>query len=393
MVLNSGFPPDIRIEKELETLTASHTVLLLCTKRSGEARTEVLSGARVTRVFSGIGRRWASYRLMRTCHSRGWKKKIDRFIEDNRLDALHVHDLPLAGTAIESARSHRIPIVLDLHEDYPALLGEVRKLRWRGIRSPGVLGLRLASLPRWEQYEQQVVQQVDAVLAVIEEAGARILDLGAQPARTHVVPNYDFARQRTKSNHISDDRTVTAVYIGGFDQARDMDTVMDAAGLLADRGHDNLKFLLVGGSKRDIASLRKYAAKKRLDIRNISFREWMDRESAERLVDEAKIGLVPHVKSAHTDSTIPHKLFQYMARRLPIVTSNCVPLQRIVADSACGLVYDSGNAESLARCLEELYLNPDQRIRMGNAGSSAVQSTYNWSVAATRLLDVYRHLI
>ena len=304
MILNAGFPPDIRIEKEV------------------------------------------------------WKKEINQFIRKNQLDALHVHDLPLAGTALEAARSHRIPIVLDLHEDYPAMLAEIHKMPWSRIPSAGVLGLRLASVPRWREYEQ----------------------------------NYGPVPHDAKSDQISDDKTVTAVYIGGFDQARDLQTVMNAADLLADRGCNHLKILLVGGSKRDIVLLRNYASTKRLDVNNVSFREWMERDDAESILDEAHIGLVPHVKSAHTDSTIPHKLFQYMARRLPVVVSNCVPLQRIVTDTGCGIVYESGNAQSMAVCLEELYRNSDKRARMGIAGLTAVQKTYNWTSPGTNLLNLYQQL-
>jgi glycosyltransferase involved in cell wall biosynthesis len=234
---------------------------------------------------------------------------------------------------------------------------------------------------------------VDAVITVVEEAGARIRDLGVQPSKIHLVQNYVPVPECAKTDQTSENKTVTAVYIGGFDQARDLQTVMNAAGILGARGCDHLKILLVGGSRRDIALLRSYASTRRLAVNNVSFHEWMDRDDAEKVLDEADIGLVPHVKSAHTDSTIPHKLFQYMARGLPVVTSNCVPLERIVTAAACGMVYESGNAQSLAACMEELHRNPDKRRQMGNAGSSAVQSTYNWSIAATKLLNVYRQLI
>jgi glycosyltransferase involved in cell wall biosynthesis len=195
-----------------------------------------------------------------------------------------------------------------------------------------------------------------------------------------------------KSDQPSDGNTVTAVYVGGFDQARDLQTVMGAASLLAGRGCDGLNFRLVGGSRRDIALLKRYASTKRLVIDNISFHKWIDRDHVERILDHSQIGLVPHVRSPHTDSTIPHKLFQYMAAQLPVVASNCLPLQRIVSDAGCGVIYESGNSESLAECLEELYRNPDERKRMGDAGLFAAQMKYNWSGAAIVLLKAYRQL-
>ena len=393
MILLSGFPPDIRVEKEVESLLSSQSVYLLCTRRSGEPKTVSLDRLQVSRVFGGLGRRWASWRLMSTCYSHAWRKEIDRFIRENRLDVLHVHDLPLAGAALKAARSNGIPIVVDLHEDFPALLHEVQKIPYGQIPSLGVLGLKVAaSVPRWRENERRIVREVNAVIAVVEEAGARMRDLGVDDSRVHVVPNYCPVPEHAKPDRSSDSETVTAVYIGGFDQARDLRTVLDAADLLSRRGCSDLTISLVGGSGRDIALLRSYAHRKKLDVSNVSFSQWMDRAKAEAIVDDAQIGLVPHVKSAHTDSTIPHKLFQYMARQLPVVASNCVPLARIVGDSGCGLVYQSGDAVSLAACLEKLYRNPAERTRMGNAGFVAAQTSYNWRVAEDKLLDAYRQI-
>jgi glycosyltransferase involved in cell wall biosynthesis len=167
---------------------------------------------------------------------------------------------------------------------------------------------------------------------------------------------------------------------------------MSAASLLAGRGCDGLKFRLIGGSSRDIALLKRYASAKQLVIDKISFHKWIDRDRVERIIDESQIGLVPHVRSPHTDSTVPHKLFQYMTAQLPVVASDCLPLQRIVNDAKCGVIYESGNPESLAECLEELYRNPDKRKRMGDAGLFAAQINYNWSSAAHALLKAYRQL-
>lgn len=392
MILNAGFPPDIRVEKEIHALLASHDVFLLCTKRSGEADTEFFSGLRITRVFSGLQRRLASYQLMTSCYSERWKNEIHRFIGANQLEALHVHDLPLAGTALDAARSHSIPIVLDLHEDYPALLTEIKKTSWSRIPSVGVLGVRLASIPKWKQYEQRVVSAVDAVIAVVDESQARISDLGVEPSKIFLVPNYGPVVPMAKADQPPEGNRVTAVYVGGFDRARDLQTVIDAASLLANRGCDGLNFRLVGGSRRDIALLERYAFRKRLAIDKISFHKWIDRDLVERILDHSQIGLVPHVKSPHTDSTIPHKLFQYMTAQLPVVASNCVPLERIVSDSRCGVIYESGNSESLAACLEELYRNPDQRKRMGDAGLFATQMKYNWIASARVLLKAYQQL-
>ena len=43
---------------------------------------------------------------------------------------------------------------------------------------------------------------------------------------------------------------------------------------------------------------------------------------------QADLCCVPHNSNPHTDSTIPHKLFQYMIAKRPILVSSSAPLQR-----------------------------------------------------------------
>jgi glycosyltransferase involved in cell wall biosynthesis len=125
----------------------------------------------------------------------------------------------------------------------------------------------------------------------------------------------------------------------------------------------------------------------------VELTQWLPRPEAERLMSEADVGLVPHAKSEHTDSTVPHKLFQYMWRRLPVIVSNCRPLQRIVQETGCGLIYKSGDPQSLADCLGEMYAREDRMTTMGAAGHSAVRDKYNWDVAGQALLSVYDQLL
>jgi glycosyltransferase involved in cell wall biosynthesis len=392
MLLNARFPPDIRLEKEIASLAAAHDVFLLCTRTPGEAAEITWNGLHVTRVFSVNARRLATLQLMTTCRSSAWRAQIERFVEKHQVEVLHVHDLPLAGTALETARSKGIRVVLDLHEDYPAMLSGLKAAPPSQMQSLGALGLKItASIPLWRQYELQAVREVDAVVTVVEEASARIRSLGVPNDKIFTVPNYA-VRPSSAQRTSLDKRGNTAIYIGGFDQARDLRTVLGAADLLLKRKVGGLEIKLVGGSGREIALLKKHAARNRLNIDCVVFHEWMDGSQAERLLDDANIGLVPHVKTAHSDTTIPHKLFQYMAHGLPVVVSNCSPLERIVETSGCGVVYRSGDKGDLADCLERLTTDADAMSRMGASGLQAVRNTYNWDAAEMGLLKLYERL-
>ncbi|MEN8194303.1 MAG: glycosyltransferase, partial [Bacteroidota bacterium] len=99
--------------------------------------------------------------------------------------------------------------------------------------------------------------------------------------------------------------------------------------------------------------------------------------------------LIPHLKSVHTDNTIPHKLFQYMILEKPVVASNCNPIIRIIEETKAGLIYQSNNEADLAAKVISLYEDTKLRKEMGRKGKEAVLEKYNWDKASKNLISIY----
>ena len=397
MVLLTKFPPDIRVEKELRTLLTEHEIFLLCPRRGGCQDQEMWNGLNVQRVFSPLARWWNNFCLMTRCFSRGWQQEIGSYIARNQLDALHVHDLPLLGPALRAAQPFKIPVVADLHENYPAMMEESLKVPLARCSSLGQFTVRLlASAERWKSFERKMLPRASAVITVIEEARERLVREGVRFNSIHVVANYNQFEAADVSQGLpervgKEDKAFRVVYAGGFDVTRDLVTVVDAAALCRKRGMARLEVILVGGVGGELEQMRGYAESK-IGDGQVKVLGWIPREEAEELMDSASVGLVPHVKSAHTDATVPHKLFQYMGRRLPVVVSNCAPLERIVSTSKCGMVYKSGDSQELSDCLWEIYRSPEKARKMGEAGKIAVAERYNWGKAGAVLLKLYQQL-
>lgn len=391
MILPSRFPPDIRVEKEIRSLQPKHEICLLCLKRGDQPSVELFRGVRIRRVFSDWQRRWSNWGLLTTCRSELWSTTIREFIEECRPDVLHVHDLPLLGPALEATRGSNLPVIADLHENYPAMLAARHALPFWRRASLGAWVFRLfAPIHRWQAYEREAVAKADRVITVVEEARDRLIGMGIDPTRIHVVGNYASLDEVDASrNH--GDGLFRALYAGSFGPSRDLETVVLAVVRLPREEYRALRVELVGGSGADLARLLRMVADLEVGDR-VSVLPWLPLAEAERKMDHADVGLVPHVKSEHTDATIPHKLFQYMWRRLPVVVSDCAPLQRIVDESGCGLSYRHGDAAGLADCLARLYRDRELVARMGDAGHAAVRDRYNWDRAGRELLKVYRNL-
>jgi glycosyltransferase involved in cell wall biosynthesis len=100
-------------------------------------------------------------------------------------------------------------------------------------------------------------------------------------------------------------------------------------------------------------------------------------QAALAIVAACHVGVVPHLANQWANTTIPNKLFDYMAAGLPVVVSSAPPLARIVSATGCGLVFEDRNPASLAAALEALF-EPERRANLGAAGRLAVQKRYHW---------------
>ncbi|HEV2643965.1 MAG TPA: glycosyltransferase, partial [Candidatus Elarobacter sp.] len=115
------------------------------------------------------------------------------------------------------------------------------------------------------------------------------------------------------------------------------------------------------------------------------------REALE-IVASADVGLLPHQKNESWDTTIPNKLFDYMAAGLPVVTSDAAPCERIVHETGCGEVFASGNAEAMAAAIRRA-TDPSRSARLGDAGVRAVLGRYNWEHDTEVLLAAVESLL
>jgi len=102
--------------------------------------------------------------------------------------------------------------------------------------------------------------------------------------------------------------------------------------------------------------------------------------------------IIPHVSNEHTETTIPHKLFQYMYMRKPVVVSDCRPLQRIVTETNSGAIFKSGDEFDLARVILQLFENDLLRKQMGENGNRAVIGKYNWENSSRSFIGLYSNL-
>ena len=349
MVLCKPYPPDIRLEKEIRSLIeAGHHLFVLAEHRDGESKREKVSGAITDRYVppTSFRRRLDWLRFQTTFKSGFWNNRIRSFVKRNNIEILHVHDLPLVGTTIEIAQEFNIPVIADMHENYPA----AKQLWSETIRDPLVwFG---DDYRRWQRYEKRILPLANKVITVVEEAAHRLQESGTVNSKNMtVVMNVEETTwfDTLATTNIIEDDTIRIVYVGGVRPHRGLDEVIKA---LVELKKHNLLLRIIGARGAYAKELQELA--KDLGIANkIALVPWRPLEEVPNTIIECDIGIIPHQKHAHTDATIPHKLFQYMLGRKPVIVSNCKPLERIVKETGAGLVFESGNIKNLATRIEE----------------------------------------
>ncbi|HZL04053.1 MAG TPA: glycosyltransferase, partial [Coriobacteriia bacterium] len=179
---NQPFPPDIRVEKEAQVLSAAgHEVLLLCRGGGSQPAEETVGPVRVIRhrvhPRAAALRKLDSMRFLVTMDSPSWRHAMESLVTEHGAEALHLHDLPYAPSLVAAVRATGVPCVLDLHENYPAAIA-----LWGRRR----LSRMWFSPARAARLERRVIREVDRVVVVVDEARNRVIDLGADPDRVVV---------------------------------------------------------------------------------------------------------------------------------------------------------------------------------------------------------------
>lgn len=380
----NDYPWDVRVEKIARSLLADgHEVHILCANAEGRARSDNLDGLRIHRLPATASRLLNAIISIPFYLNPFWFRLVYRVFGRERIDAVIVRDLPLILVALWAKRRFRLPLILDMAENYPAMyrealrVGGLRALLYRVTKNPGLM----------ESIERRTLPAVNHILVVVEESAQRVMRLGIAPQCLSVVSNTPrladigalavSVAQPTRPH-------MQLVYTGFVQEGRGLEVVVLALRRLRARGLD-VRFRIVGNGNY-MKRLEALVKENRLDAA-VEFTGWVAHKEMVRHVHEADVGVIPHPKNDHTDTTIPNKLFDYMACGKPVVVSNAAPMERIVTQEQCGLVFTADSADSLAEVLTRLSGDAPAWERMGRNGAAAVRQRFHWERDAQTLKE------
>src|SRR6266850_1260120 len=382
LVFDGDYPWDVRVWKVATCLgDHGHEVHLVCRNLARRPAEEALDAIRVHRLRPLQSAKLNALVTFPAFMNPVWIGRIAEVVRAHGIEALIVRDLPLALAAIAVGRRHGVPVILDMAENYSAMLRDWNRFEDFRLQNMLVRNPLLASL-----VERIALRLVQHVVVVIEEARDRLLRIGLSPDRISVVrntPKVDLARFPTAWGEPARDATkLTVVFVGGLERGRGLEEALE---MLAEALHriPQLRLTIIGDGR--------WKAELEAQARALGvggYVEFTGRREYQRALFEVQrcdIGLIPHRVTAHSNSTIPNKLFEYMLLGKPVLATEMVPVRRIVEEAHCGMVYRRGaeGVEALVR-LRDATL----RRRLGEKGRRAVLDRYRWDNDGATLLRV-----
>lgn len=400
MLLTKPFPFDIRVKKEAESLIkAGHQVTVLCRREENQRPKEVINGIKVYRHSpEDDTQQWRdklSYLL--TQQHPSWTEALRKVVQRESADAIHVHDLRFIKSGLSVGDELGPLVIADLHENYPEAVRQWRKMvNWNDLLTdPMKLADRIGfPVKRYKKLEKHCIQNTDRVITVAKEAKHHYVeDCNADPEDVLVVSNRADVDSLSKMDltPIGEDGFLIT-YVGSFGPHRGLETAIRAMADISEEVPE--AHLLIVGS----AGEESYEQKLRDLCRScgvsssVTFTGWVDFDQVPSYIAASDICIVLHAETTHTETTIPHKLFQYMAYERPVIVTDVAPLKRVVRATNAGVVIPTENSTALVDNVLDLYHHPSQRKALGANGRQAVETEYNWESEADKLCGLYRNL-
>jgi len=390
MILDKTFPPDPRVENEAISLTEKgHDVYLFCLKYGEEKDNEVINGIKVLRYTSNkLIYKLSALVYTIPLYSSIMTKKISHFLDANKIDVIHIHDIQIAEAVLKANKKLKLKIVLDLHENRPEIMRFYPHLQ----KFPGKF---LISASTWKQKEEIFINKANKVIVVTEESKNEIVKrTNKKPESIIVVPNTvhkSYYKNALIQNEILEKYKTNFVllYLGDTGLRRGLQTAIASVNNLKNK-IPSIKLVIVGSNTSDIVLKSQV---KDLEIQHfVDFVGWQDEKLFPSYIKASSVCISPLHRNLHHDTTFANKLFQYMSFSKPVLASNATAQKNLIERTNSGLVHIERDVKDFSAKVLEFYNNNELRDRLGENGKQFVENEFCWEKTSKNLIDLYANL-
>jgi len=301
-----------------------------------------------------------------------------------------------AGWTLEEPEIRRVRAFLVRHEVNVAM-GEYLdvSLPWLKVcRDLGIAfwghghGYDVSRLLRDDVWRRAYLQYRDAagVVVVSEVSRKRLVDLGLNAERVHVVPcGVEVGPLVQRQDRRGE--PIRCLAVGRMVAKKAPILCLDAFRRAAER-MPNLRLTYVGAGEL-LPAARHFVKAFGLGDR-VSLLGGQSSEVVQRLMAEADVFVQHSVVDEDTgdEEGLPVAILEAMAQGLPVVSTRHAGIPEAVIDHGTGLLVDEGDSIGMADGLVELAGDAGLRQRLGEAGWQRAKAMFSWEQERGRLLKI-----
>jgi len=302
-------------------------------------------------------------------------RKMAREIASANPDLIVAHDLEVLYAAVLASQRTGAPVVYDSHEDWPSLVAD----------NSFVESVAAGLVERW------LVRRVAHVVTVSPSIAGRFTRWGADASvlysarpRGGIEPAISKESAR-RSVGIPEDAFVVG-FVGNLHEITTKgDTFRHLLYAACQLRKERVVFAIVGGPDDIAKRLRERVRAESLDG-VIRVQGFVPYESLGVWYSSLDAGLILLDPRPNHFKSLPNKLFDYMARGIPVIAPDFPDLRQVIQGSGCGMLmhgWASGGRPDdviLAETVKLLAGNRDVARVAGSNGKVAFETRFSWDV-------------
>jgi glycosyltransferase involved in cell wall biosynthesis len=391
VIVDNELNNDIRVLRESKILKENGNEIFVLCFGFGNRSYKEINGIIINRIHL---KRWIKNTLfffmnLLPFYELLWSKNITKFIAANRIEILHVHDLYMAKAAYAGIRksSKKIPLVLDLHENYPYT---VTTYNW----TKGLFRHLISQPGKWQKKEKEYLHYADKIVVLSSHYRDLLIERYSDLKEKDfaVMPNVPDLSQvnlttKTPVKNPFNNGYPVLFYYGVIAERRG---IFDALGVFLKLAEESfhLNFLLIGPvDKKDRPRFYSMISQKDI-IDRIHYIPWIDFSQFWSWLDICDICIAPFHKNPQHESGVANKVFDYMLGKKPVIVSDCAPQKKLIEEYNCGVAFSDQNGLMVA--LKRLCEDPQMRKTMGENGYMAILNNYNTNMFKDNILRLFK---
>ncbi|HUG69104.1 MAG TPA: glycosyltransferase [Pirellulaceae bacterium] len=358
----------------------------LVERHGGSARLMMRSSRDIGMSFAGRARAfWSGIYSREAYHS------IEQVLVEDRPDVVHVHNLyPLfSPSVLVACKRAGVPVVMSVHNQQLTCprADHLRRGRicekcvgggeyncvLRNCRQNIFESVAYAARSAFARKMRLFHDNVTLFVAVSEFAKSRLVAAGFDENGIVVLRNMVAA----SSGPADASQGTYAAFAGRMSPEKGLHTLLQAAGGFFDCP------VRLAGSGPLLEPL------KRTLPANVELKGQLITSQMQPFYRGARFVVVPSI----TYEMCPLVILEAFSHGIPVIASRLGAQRELVTHGVNGLLFDPGNAEDLRRKMKQLWEDPDQCRRLGQAGYERVLRDHSEASYYERLIGVYRRAI